>query len=116
MPGFGVSMYTDNQTNRREGRIFIELADPFHEICLRGMRLFMLCTDHYSRYKFLRFLRKKFDAMEGLKGIINDDIAPQGLQNDIIRADGEGEFSGQFQTFLNERGIKREKPPPPTPQ
>ena len=113
---YAVPKSTDCRDERRAGRLFVDLSGPFHETSLAGMRYAMLCVDDFSRYKFVRFLRKKSDATEGLRDIINDDIAPQGLQIGIVRTDGGGEFDGQFQTFLSERGIKRERTPPHTPQ
>ena len=91
---------------RRAGRLFVDLSGPFHEASLGGNRYVMLCVDYFFRYKFVRFLRKKNDATEGLQDIINDEIAPQGLQIGIVRTDGEEEFDGRFQTFVSERGIK----------
>ena len=74
---------------RRSGRLFDDLSGPFQEISLGGNRYAMLCVDEFSRYKFVRFLSKKSDATEGLQDIINDEIAPQGLQIGTVRTDGE---------------------------
>lgn len=72
----------------------------------------MICVDYFTRYRFVCFLRKKSGATEAMRDIINDGIAPEGLQIGIIRASGGGEFDGQFQIFLIERGIKWETTPP----
>jgi len=36
----------------------------------------MLGIDDFFMYNFVLFLKKKSDATEGLRDIINDDIAP----------------------------------------
>ena len=57
----------DTLKGRREGRLFIDFSGPFHETSLGGMRFVMLCVDVFSMYEFVRFLRKKSDATEGLR-------------------------------------------------
>lgn len=39
-------------------------------------------------FKFIRSLSKKSDTTEELRDIINDDIAPKGLQIGIMCTDG----------------------------
>ena len=53
------------------------------------IRFVIPCVDVFSMYTFVRFLRKESDAKEGLRDIINDDIAPQGFQISIVSTEGE---------------------------
>lgn len=65
-------------------------------------RYAIICVDDFTRFKFDGFLSKKSGAKEALRDIINDDIAPEDPQINIMRTDGEGKFDGQFQTILSE--------------
>lgn len=49
---------TENRDDRGAGKLFIDLSGPFHETSLGGMKFVTLYIDDFSRYKFLRFLRK----------------------------------------------------------
>lgn len=76
---------TDNQEDRRTGRCSSTFQAHSTKI-LSGSRKFVIfCVDDFTR--------KKSNGVEDLRGIINEDIAPQGT-------DGGGEFDGQFNPFL----------------
>lgn len=60
------------------------------------MRFIKLCGDDFSRYKFVRFIRKTSDATEGLWGINNDDVTLRSLQIGIVHTYGRGKFDSQF--------------------
>lgn len=67
---------TDNRAEKRAVRLFVDLLGSFHETSLGGKRYVILYVDYFSRYNFIRFLRKNEDAMEGLRNFINDYNAP----------------------------------------
>ena len=100
---------TETQAEKRAGRVFIDLAGPFHVESLAGSRFAMLCVDDFSRYKIVAFMAKTSDATAVLR-------APAGLNIGVIRTDNGGEFQGAFQSLLAELGIKHERIPPYTPQ
>ena len=76
----------------------------------------MICVDDFSRFKIVRFLKKKSDAAAALGNIIAEYITPPGLKIDSIRTDEGGEFEGEFQQVLDLHGITHEFTPPDTPQ
>ena len=107
---------TETRADKRAGRVFIDLAGPFHVESLAGSRFAMLCVDDFSRYKIVAFMAKKSDATAVLRAIIAKYFAPAGLNIGVIRTDNGGEFQGAFQSLLAELGIKHERTPPYTPQ
>ena len=77
----------------------------------------MICEDDFSRFKIVRFLKKKKnDAVAALRNIIAEYITPAGLKIGSIRTDEGGEFEGKFQQGLDSYGITHELTPPDTPQ
>ena len=107
---------TETRVDKRAGRVFIDLAGPFHMESLAGSRFAMLCVDDFSRYKIVAFMAKKSDATAILKAIIVRYFAPAGLNIGVIRTDNGREFQGVFQSLLAELGIKHERSPQYTPQ
>ena len=107
---------TETRADKRAGRIFIDLAGPFHVESLAGSRFAMLCVGDLSRYKIVAFMAKKSDATAVLRAIIARYFAPAGLQIGVIWTDNGGKFQGAFQSLLAELGIKREPIPPYTHQ
>ena len=107
---------TETRTDKRAGRVFIDLAGPFHVKSLAGSRFAMLCVDDFSRYKIVAFMAKKSDATVVLRAIIARYFAPAGLNIGVIRTDKGGEFRGACHSLLAELGIKHERTPPYTPQ
>ena len=77
----------------------------------------MICEDDFSRFKIVRFLKKKKnDAAAALTNIIAEYITPAGLEIGSIQPDEGGEFEGKFQQVLDLYGITHEFTPPDTPQ
>ena len=107
---------TETRADKRAGRVFIDLAGPFHVESLEGSRFAMLLVDNFSRYKIVAFMAKKSDATAPLRAIIARYFAPAGLNIGVIRTDNGGELQGAFQSLLAELGIKPERTPPYTPQ
>ncbi|CAM9808817.1 unnamed protein product, partial [Ascophyllum nodosum] len=47
---------TETRADKRAGRVFIDLAGPFHVESLAGSQFTMLCVDDSSRYKIVAFM------------------------------------------------------------
>ena len=107
---------TESRAEKRAGRVFIDLAGPFHVESLAGSRFAMLCVDDFSRYRIVAFIAKKSDATAVLRVIIAKYVAPAGLNIGVIRINNGGEFQRAFQSLLAKLGIKHERTPPYTPQ
>ena len=107
---------TETRADKRAGRVFIDLAEPFHVESLAGSRFAMLYVDDFSRYNIVAFMAKTSDATAVLRAIIARYFAPAGLNIGVIRTDKGGEFQGAFQSFFVELSIKHERTPPYTPQ
>ena len=107
---------TEIRAAKRAGRVFIDLAGPFHVESFAGSRCAMLCVDDFSRYKIVAFMAKKSDATAVLRAILARYFAPAGLNIGVIRTDKGREFQGAFQSLLVELSIKHERTPPYTPQ
>ena len=107
---------TETRADKRAGRVFIDLAGPFHVKSLAGSRLAMLCVDDFSRYKIVVLMAKTSDTTAVLRAIIATYFAPAELNIGVIRTDNGGEFQVAFQSLVTELGIKHECTPPYTPQ
>ena len=112
----GAPKLTENRTNKRPERFFIEITNPFHVTYLGDNRHAMLCVHDFACFKFIRFLKHKCDAAKEFCKLIAELIAPAGVKIGTVRTDGGGEFEGEFQSLLKELGIKRETTPPHTSQ
>ena len=81
---------------------------------LEGYRYYLLITDDYSRFRWVRLLRQKSDAVEELKSFVNEverEKAP--LKVAVIRSDCGGEFYNHtLDTYFSKLGIKRERSVP----
>ena len=111
-----VAKSTETRADKRAGRVFIDLAGPFHVESLAGSRFSMLCVDDFWRNKIVAFMAKKSDATAVLGAIIARYFAPAGLSIGVMRTDNGGEFQGALQSLLAELGIKHERTLPYTPQ
>ena len=113
---YAVPKLTESRTNERAERCFIDITGPFYVTSLGGNRHATLCVDDITRFKFIRFLKHKSDATKELRELVAKHIAPAGIKIGTVRTDGGGEFEGDFQSLLEELGIKRETTPPHIPQ
>ena len=71
---------TETRADKRAGRVFIDLAGPFHVESLAGSRFAMSCVDDFSRYKIVAFTAKKREATAALRAIIARDALVFGAQ------------------------------------
>ena len=112
-----VSKSTNTRSTRRAGRVFVDLGDSMPATSLGGSKYVMVCVDDFSRFKVVRFLKKKSDAAAAaLRNTIAEYITPVGLKIGSIRTDEGGVFEGGFQQVLDSYGITHECTPPDTPQ
>ena len=72
--------------------------------------------DDCTRFKVIKFVKKKNDTTAALLSLIADYITPQKLSIKCVRPDNGGEFKGEFQRELDRRSITHEHTPPDTPQ
>lgn len=69
----------------------------------------MLLIDDYSRMMWATFLREKFESVEKFKIFMAMVETKTGLKIKCLRSDRGGEFtSGEFNSFCEEHGIKRQ--------
>ena len=113
---YAVPKLTESRTNERAERFVIDITDPFHVTSLGDNRYAMLCVDDFTRFKFIRFLKHKSDAAKELRELVAGHISSTSIKIGTVRTDSGGEFKGEFQSLLEEVGIKRETIPPHTPQ
>ena len=72
--------------------------------------------DDCTRFKVVKFVKKKSDTTAALLSLVADYITPQKLSIKCVRTDNGGEFEGEFQRELGRRSITHEHTPPDTPQ
>lgn len=87
-------------TDRRAGRVFVDLAGNFHDESLVRIRFAIYCLDDSLLYKIDLFLAKTSDAIVVLRLTIASYFAPTGLKIRAIRTDNGGEFHEALQPFL----------------
>ena len=107
---------TKTRSTRRARRFFVDLGGSMPATSLGGSKYVMICMDDFSRFKIVRFLKKKSDAAAALRNIIADYITPAGLKIGSIRTDEGGVFEDEVQQVLDSQGITHEFTPPDTPQ
>ena len=106
---------TETRADKRPGRVFIDLAGPFHMGSLTESWFAMLCMNDFSSYKTVPFIAKKSDATAVLRATFAGYFSPAGLNIGVIQIDNGGEFQRTFQSLLAELDIRHECTPPYTP-
>ena len=72
--------------------------------------------DDFTRFKVVKFVKKKSNTTAALLSLIAHYITPQKLSIKCVRTDNGGEFDGEFQRELDRCSITHEHTPPNTPQ
>ena len=76
----------------------------------------MIFVDDYSRMMTVMFLKQKFDAFQMFKWYLARVEKETRKSLKCLRSDRGGELtSNEFETFYNDRGIKRKTSTPRTP-
>ena len=83
---------------------------------LGGNSYVVIFVDDCTRFKVVKFVRKKSDTTAALLPLIEDYITPQKLSIKCIRTDNGGEFEGESQRELDQSSITHEHTPPDAPQ
>ena len=107
---------TDERVSVRVQRFFVDEDGPMKHSSLGGNSYVAIFVDDCTRFKVVKFVKKKSDTTAALLSLIADYIAPQMLSIKCVRADNGGEFEGEFQRELDRRSITHEHTPPDTPQ
>ena len=107
---------TDERASVRGQRFFVDVGGPMKHSSLGGNSYVVIFVDDCTRFKVVRFVKKKSDTTAALLSLIVDYITPQKLSIKCIRTDNGGEFEGEFQRELDRRSITHEHTPPDTPQ
>ena len=106
---------TDEWTSVRGQRFFVDVGGPMKHSNLGG-NSYVVRVDDCTRFKVVKFVKKKSDTTAALLSLIADYITPQKLSTKCVRTDTGGEFEGEFQRELDRRSITHEHTPPDTPQ
>ena len=107
---------TDERMSVRGQRFFVDVGGPMKHSSLGGNSYVVIFVGDCTRFKVVKFVRKKSDTTAALLSLIADYITPQKLSIKCIRTDNGGEFEGEFQRELDRRSITHEHTPPDTPQ
>jgi hypothetical protein len=101
-----------NERNRSRNKLDLIHSDvwgPAQNISLGGSRYFVSFIDDYTRHTWVYLIERKsevFDYFRNLKGFVENE---SGWKIKCLRSDGGKEyFSGQFNGYLQQMGIRRE--------
>ena len=83
---------------------------------LGGNSYVVIFVDDCTRFKVVKFVKKKSDTTAALLSLIAHYITPQKLSITCVRTDNGGEFEGNVQRELDRRSITHEHTPPDTPE
>ena len=83
---------------------------------LGGNSYAVIFVDGCTRFKVVKFVRKKSNTTAALLSLITDYITPQKLSIKCVRTDNGGEFEREFQREPDRRSITCEHTPPDTPR
>ena len=88
--------------------VHTDLCGPIEVQSYKGDKYIMLFIDDYSRMMTHIFLKKKFDAFQMFKWCLERVENEIGKNVKCLRSDRGGEStSNEFETFFNDKGIKR---------
>ena len=107
---------TVERANVKGQRFFVDVGGPVKHSSLGGNSYVVIFVDDCTRFKVVKFVKKKSNTTAALVSLIVDYITPQNLPIKWVRTDTGGEFEGEFQRELDRRSIAHEHTPPDTPQ
>ncbi|CAN0139877.1 unnamed protein product, partial [Ascophyllum nodosum] len=107
---------TDERASVKGQRFFVDVGGPMKHSSLGGNNYVVIFVDDYTRFKVVKFVKKKSDTTAALLSMVADYITPQKLSIKRIRTENGGEFEGEFRRELDRRSITHEHTPPDTPQ
>ena len=74
-----VPMKTDERASVRGQRFFLDVGGPMKHSGLGGNSYVVIFVDDFTRFKVVKFVRKKSDTTAALLSLIADYITPQKL-------------------------------------
>ena len=107
---------TDERASVRGQRFFVDVGWPMKHSSLGGNSYIVIFVDDCTRFKVIKFVKKKSDTTAALLALIADYITPQKLSIECVQTNNGGEFEGEFQRKLDRRSITHEHTPPDTRQ
>ena len=107
---------TDERASARRQRFFVDVGGPMKHSSLGGNCYVVIFVDDCTRFKVVKFVKKKSDTTAALLSLIADYITSQKPSFKCVRTDNGGEFEGEFQRELDRHSIMREHTTPDTPQ
>lgn len=97
--------------------VHTNLCGPTNMRSVQGDRYFMLLIDDYSRMMWVVFLKEKSEAFDKFKIFKAKVEIESGLRVKCLRFDRGGEFCyGEFNSFHEKHGIRKQLSAPRTPQ
>ncbi|KAJ8900975.1 hypothetical protein NDN08_000272 [Rhodosorus marinus] len=106
------------QRTREAGELWhTDLCGPFPDKYVGGKRYFLLVTDDYTGYRWIRFLERKSEAVSEIASLIRQFRTQLYKKVRRLRTDNGGEFGNRdMQKLVDREGIAHERTPPRTPQ
>ncbi|CAM9533451.1 unnamed protein product, partial [Ascophyllum nodosum] len=83
---------TDERASVKGQRFFVDVGGPMKHSSLGGNNYVVIFVDDYTRFKVVKFVKKKSDTTAALLSMVADYITPQKLSIKCIRTDNGGEF------------------------
>ena len=107
---------TDERASVKGQRFFVDVGGPMKHSSLSRNSYVVIFVDDCTRFKVVKFVKKKSNTTTALLSLIADYITPQKLSIKCVRTDNGGKFEGEFQRDLDRRSMTHEHTPPDTPQ
>ena len=107
---------TDERASVKGQRLFVDVGGPMKHSSLSGNSYVVVFMDDCTRFKVVKFVKKKSNTTAALLSLIADCIIPQKLSIKCVQTDNGGKFKGEFKRELDRRSITHEHTPPDTPQ
>ena len=85
---------TDEWASVKGQRFFVDVSGPMKHSSLGGNSYVVIFVDDYTRFKVVKFVKKKSNTTAALLSLIADYINPQKLSIKCVRTDNGGEFEG----------------------
>ena len=107
---------TDERASVRGQKFFVDVGGPTKHSSPGGNSYVVTFVDDCTRFKVVKFVKKKSDTTAALLSLLADYTTPQKLSIKCVRTNNGGEFEGEFQRKLDRRSFTHKHTPPDTPQ
>ena len=87
---------TDERASVKGQRFFVDVGGPMKHSSLGGNSYVVIFVDDCTRFKVVKFVKRKSNTTTALLSLIADYITPQKLPIKCVRTDNGGEFKGEF--------------------